>query len=238
MITYTGTSASETLNLFNWNYNWNVFNMGDGDDRVTTPTTGVAYTFFGGRGNDSFIGDSGVDTALGGDNNDNLHGWGNNDYMRGDAGDDILFGDSGRDIVIGDGGRDDLYGGTEQDSLWGGTDYFADYFHVAKGESNAIVGQHDIIYDWNRAYDYIDTSLKGTSTNYTETWTTGATMANVRAKVEHSSFLSKFDHVFLYNEQTDTGYLLSDLDSNYTFETGVEIKGAGSAYDMNWFDIV
>lgn len=238
MTAYTGTSASETLNSSNWNYSWNVFYMTDGNDTVSTPGTGVAYWFYGGNGNDSFVGDSASDTAYGGNDNDTLNGWSGNDYVRGEAGLDTLLGGSGNDTLIGDGGKDHLYGGTGADSLWGGTDGQLDYFHFAKGESNAIAGQADTIQDWNRSYDYIDSSLTGTSANYAETSTGALSITTARGQVENSSTLKYEDHVFLYNAQTDTGYLMSDLDSNYTFETGVIIKGAGVATDMHWTDIV
>ena len=45
-------------------------------------------------------------------------------------------------------------------------------------------------------------------------------------------------HVFLYNSQTDTGYLLSDLNNDNRFETGVILTGAGSAADMNYRYII
>ena len=238
MTAYTGTSASETLNSSNWNYSWNVFYMTDGNDTVSTPITGTAYWFYGGNGNDHFLGDSANDTAYGGNDNDTLFGSSGNDYVRGEAGNDTLNGGSGNDIVIGDGGRDYLYGSTGQDNLWGGTDTSIDYFQFTRGDSNAIAGQHDVINDWNRSYDYIDSSLKGTSTNYAEASTGALSITTARGQVENSSTLKYEDHVFLYNAQTDTGYLLSDLDSNYTFETGVMIRGAGSASDMAYSDII
>lgn len=238
MTNYYGSSYSDSLNSYNWNYNWNVFYMNDGNDTVIAPNTSTQYWFYGGNGNDTFRGGSANDTALGGEHNDNMAGSGGNDYLRGENGNDWLWGDRGYDTLIGDAGSDYLSGGTEQDKLWGGTTSGYDTFKVVNGDSNAYVGQHDIIYDWNPIYDQIDSSLAGTSTNYAEAATSATSITYARSQVQNSSSLRAEDHVFLYNSQTKTGYLLSDLDSNYSFETGVELKGASTAAWMNWNDIV
>lgn len=238
MIAYSGTSASETLNSSNWNYNWNAFYMGAGDDTVVTPGTGVAYQFRGGYGNDHFVGDNAGDTAYGDWGNDSLYGWGGNDFIDGNDGNDTLYGNSGNDNVSGGAGRDHIYGGTGRDDLFGGyNDGFADYFHFAKGDSASTRAGADVIYDWDVRYDYIDSALAGAAGNYGEMSTTANNIETARSVVEGSG-LRNGDHAFLYNAATDTGYLLSDLDRNYSFETGVVIKGAGAAADMNWSDII
>lgn len=238
MIAYNGSYYSETLNSSNWNYSWNAFYMGAGNDSVTTPSTGVAYRFVGGSGNDYFLGDSGADIAYGDGDNDTLSGWSGNDSLDGGSGNDSLRGGSGADNLYGSTGVDHLYGGTQADLLVGGYDSSTDYFHFAKGDSNAIAGQFDTIYDWNVAYDYIDSSIAGRSNGYSESSTSATSLAAARSITENNASLADGDHTFLYNAATDTGYLLSDLDGNYTFETGVVIKGAGSASDMSWSDII
>lgn len=239
MYAYNGSYLSETLNSSNWNYNWNAFYMGDGNDSVSTPSTGVAYDFRGGNGNDYFLGDTASDTAYGGADNDTLNGHSGNDFLDGEDGNDTLYGGSGNDNLSGGAGTDHLHGGTGADALFGGyNDARTDYFHFVMGDSQAHVGQADTIYDWNRSYDYIDSSIKGRSDNYAEASTAATNIESARYQVEHNNNLNYKDHVFLYNAHTDTGYLLSDLNQNYTFETGVIIKGAGSASDMSWSDIL
>jgi hypothetical protein len=88
------------------------------------------------------------------------------------------------------------------------------------------------------AYDYIDMSIAGTAYNYAERATSATYIDAARYQVEHDSALRLEDHVFLYNPSTDTGYLLSDLDRNFSFETGVILRGAGSASDLNYSDII
>lgn len=236
---YFGTNASETLNSSNWNYSWNAFYMSGGNDTVSTPSTGVAYDFRGGDGDDYFFGDTASDSASGGNQNDTLNGYSGNDFLDGDAGNDKLYGGSGNDNLSGGEGSDHLYGGAGRDDLFGGyNDQRTDYFHFAMGDSQAHVGQADTIYDWNVSYDYIDSSIRGRASGYSEAATSATNIDAARYQVEHTAGLRDGDHAFLYNAQTDTGYLLSDLNGNYTFETGVIIRGAGSASDMNWSDIV
>jgi hypothetical protein len=44
--------------------------------------------------------------------------------------------------------------------------------------------------------------------------------------------------VFLFNPDTDTGYLVSDLNSDGAFDTGVVLKNAGLASDMSYLYLV
>jgi hypothetical protein len=78
--------------------------------------------------------------------------------------------------------------------------------------------------------------IAGTSSNYGEAATSATTIEAARAQVEGTALRNE-DHAFLYNASTDTGYLLSDLDGNYTFETGAIMVGAGSASDLNYSNI-
>lgn len=226
MSNFNGSNFSETLNSSNWNFSWSDFFMNDGDDIVITPSTARAYYFDGGAGNDTFTGDTASDTAWGGTGNDKLNGWSGNDRLHGESGNDTLNGGSG---------NDNLWGGTGADLLIGGSG--TDRFHFKMGDSQAHVGQADTISDWNVADDYIVSSIKGTASNYMEQSTTANNIETARAIVEGSS-LKNADHVFLYNGATNTGYLLSDLNHNFTFETGVIMNGAGHASAMNWSDII
>ena len=49
---------------------------------------------------------------------------------------------------------------------------------------------------------------------------------------------TSISHVFLYNSSTDTGYLLSDLNNDDRFETGVMMKNAGFASDFSYSHII
>ncbi len=44
--------------------------------------------------------------------------------------------------------------------------------------------------------------------------------------------------MFLYNAATDTGYLLSDMNNDGGFETGIVLKGAGAAGNFSYSDII
>lgn len=220
MTWYNGTNGSDYVGTSGWNYSWDAFKMWAGNDTVYAADTSTNLFFYGMTGNDYFVGSHGRDTAYGDENNDTLYGRGNSDYLYGGS------------------GSDHLYGGTGSDVLFGGTNGGTDYFHFAKGDSNAIRGQNDWIKDWNGSYDYIDSSIKGTSSNYAEQSTSATNMTSARSLVENNNNLNYKDHVFMYNSNTDTGYLFSDLDGDYKFETGVIIEGAGSSSDMTWSDIL
>jgi Ca2+-binding RTX toxin-like protein len=183
---------------------------------------------YGYGGNDTQVGNQYGDSLYGYDGNDSQYGYGGNDYLSGMGGYDYLNGGSG---------VDHLWGGTSRDSLVGGYDYSSDTFHFSQGHSNSSTAEADTIWDWNVAYDWIDMPIAGTSSNYGEAQTWWTTVEGAEYHVENTS-LRYEDHVFLYNTGTDTGYLLSDLDRNFDFETCVVLRGAGSASDLNWSDIV
>lgn len=236
---YEGTTGNDFVDISNWNWNWTSFNMNYGDDVVYVPSNATLnYYFHGGYGNDTFWGGNGGEYVYGGDHNDQLYGMNGNDYLNGNEGNDSLIGGNGRDQLYAGTGSDRLSGGSEADTLDGGFDTSTDYFQFTRGDSNAVTGQADTIHNWDVRYDYIDSTIAGTSSNYREAATSFTSIDNARWQVENTSSLRTGDHVLLYNAQTDTGYLLSDLDRNFTFETGVVIKGAGAASDMNWSDII
>lgn len=219
MTTYFGTLGADSLTYANWNYGWDTFYMGEGNDTVIVPGTNTSYLFFGEGGNDRFQGGSRTDNAFGGIGNDTLGGA---------AGDDFLSGDAGTDRLVGGYGNDWLKGGE-------GTDTFV----FSRGNSPSVTEIADTILDWDIRYDYIDSTIAGNSSNYAEALVNYTTIEDVQFALRTSPLKTK-DHIFAYNKDTDTGYLLSDLDndSNNFFETAVVIKGAGSAADMNWSDII
>jgi hypothetical protein len=96
----------------------------------------------------------------------------------------------------------------------------------------------DTITDWRAETDWIGMRIAGTSANYGEASTSATSIADVAAQAEATFTSASIAHVFLYNTQTDTGYLLSDLNNDNKFETGVILTGAGSAAEMNYRYII
>jgi Ca2+-binding RTX toxin-like protein len=163
-----------------------------------------------------------------------LHGTDDHDYQRGTYDADSIYGYGGSDIQSGSAGNDNLVGGTGQDYLTGGSDI--DLFVFFLGHSPSTTREADFIVDWDVRYDFIQLPVAGTASNYAEAPTSFTNMEGARHQVESSPTLG--DHVFLYNSYTDTGYLLSSLDGDFIFETGIVIMGAGLALDMDWSDII
>ena len=122
----------------------------DGDDHVYADIPwhipSLAFTIYGGPGNDSIGGNADHDDKLfgqGGD--DSVTGYSGNDVIRGGPGDDTLRGGVGRDYVRGCDGADTLYGGDDMDTLVG--DRGADSFHSRDGFLDYVYGGpgHDTV---------------------------------------------------------------------------------------------
>ncbi len=197
----------------------------DGDDLI-----------YGRDGHDDIYGGYDHDTIYGGFGNDYLSGSFGHDDLYGDAGHDDLYGGSGLDYLSGGSGEDLLSGGTGRDTLIGGAG--EDYFVFKRGDSGLTTSTADTITDWNRSYDFLDMTVRGTATNYREASTSATSIgaALIRAEDLYPSVSVK--HVFLYNSRTDTGYLVSDLNSDGAFDTGVVLKNAGLASDMSYSYII
>jgi len=81
-------------------------------------------------------------------------------------------------------------------------------------------------------------NIRGTSANYREAGTSATSIAAAASAAESLFPSTTVTHVFLYNSGADTGYLLSDLNNDDRFETGVVLTGAGRAADMSYLYIV
>jgi hypothetical protein len=81
-------------------------------------------------------------------------------------------------------------------------------------------------------------TIAGTSANYREARTSATSIEAAAAQAEANFPSAAIAHVFLYNPDTDTGYLLSDLNNDNRFETGVVLAHAGSAADMSYQYII
>jgi Ca2+-binding RTX toxin-like protein len=194
---------------------------------------------------DLIYGYGGHDDIYGGYGHDTIYGGAGDDYLNGSYGDDDLYGGSGHDDIFGGSGLDYLSGGTGNDLLSGGTGRDTliggsgeDVFAFKKGDSGLTTSTVDTITDWNRSYDFIDMTVKGTLANYREHSTIATSIASALIWAEDLYPSISIKHVFLYNTKTDTGYLVSDLNSDGVFDTGVVLKNAGLASDMSYTYII
>jgi Ca2+-binding RTX toxin-like protein len=188
----------------------------DGDDLIN-----------GFEGNDILSGSFGDDTLFGGYGHDDLYGGSGWDDLYGGSGLDYLSGGSGDDLLSGGLGRDTLVGGTGED-----------LFVFTKGSSGLSTSTVDTITDWNRSDDWIDMTVRGTAGNYREAKTSATSIGSALIRAEDLFPSASVKHVFLYNSKTDTGYLVSDLNSDGQFDTGVVLKNAGLASDMSYTYII
>lgn len=205
----------------------------------------------GGAGNDTLYGGAGDDRLYAHEGSDRLEGGSGNDALWGFDGDDSLYGGSGDDHLVGGAGNDHLSGGTGRDLLHGGlgSDTFSfwtyDVWSQRQSASPTVTGQADIILDWNGAEDRIAGAGLG---GYAEF---GANVNTIEEAAAYANGLSSqgliatgVATVFIYNSQTDTGYLLQDCDyypgwlPGERFETGAVLLGAGDASDMSAANLV
>jgi hypothetical protein len=105
------------------------------------------------------------------------------------------------------------------------------------GDSGITAGTADTIADWATA-DRIDMPISGATGNYQELSTTEATIEAAAAYAESQVTNTAIVHAFLYNSTADKGFLLSDLDNDDVFETGVVLAGAGAAADFAFGNLI
>jgi Ca2+-binding RTX toxin-like protein len=163
------------------------------------------------------LGGAGHDDLYGYDGRDDLYGGSGLDYLSGGFGDDLLSGGTGRDTLAGGAGEDE--------------------FFFKRGDSGLTTSTADTIMDWNRYDDFIDMTIKGTSRNYREVKTDAYSIATAASDATYLYGDTSVRHVFFYNPKTDKGFLISDLNADGNFETGVVLKNAGLASDMR-FDYI
>lgn len=127
---------------------------------------------------------------------------------------------------MGQAGRDSLTGG-------GG----ADTFTVSLGASGITVITVDTVVDWATS-DSIDTTITGAASTYADYATTATTIGTASSYAESQVTSTAIAHVFLYNASAGVGFLVSDLDNNDVFETGVVLTGAGAAGAFSYADLI
>ena len=187
-------------------------------------------------GDDDIYGDWGHDTIYGGFGDDYLIGGAGDDDLFGGADFDDLYGGSGLDYLSGGTGDDLLSGGTGRDTLAGGTG--RDEFVFKKGDSGLTTRTADTITDWNRSFDFIDMTIRGTKSNYREVETDARYISTAASDADYLYGDTNVRHVFLFNPDTDKGFLVSDLNADGVFETGIVLKNAGLASDMRYDYII
>jgi Ca2+-binding RTX toxin-like protein len=191
---------------------------------------------YGWDGDDDIYGGYDHDTIYGGNGDDYLIGGAGHDDLYGGSGFDDLYGGSGLDYLSGGSGEDLLSGGTGRDTLAGGTG--EDYFVFKRGDSGLTTSTADTITDWNRSFDFIDVTIKGTSRNYREVMTDASSISTAASDADYLYGDTSVRHVFLYNPDIDRGFLVSDLNADGLFETGIVLKNAGLASDMRYDYII
>lgn len=80
-------------------------------------------------------------------------------------------------------------------------------------------------------------TIKGTRSNYREVETDALSIATAASDADFLYGDTSVRHVFLFNPDTDKGFLISDLNQDGVFETGIVLKNAGLASDMR-FDYI
>lgn len=195
----------------------------------------------GGSGDDRLIGALGDDRLLGGTGEDDLRSGGGDDFLNGGLGDDFLSAGIGTDQLNGGQGRDVLDGGQGQDFLKGGPEFAVrDDFVITIGKSDSTNALVDTILDWSNV-DRIVSDIAGSSANYGEhSATSGSTVVTdiQTARMDAEQSHTDKTHMFYWDTATDTGYLVSDLNNDNVFETGVVLNGAGAALDFNFANII
>jgi Ca2+-binding RTX toxin-like protein len=216
--------------------------------------TDFAEDIFGFDEDDNIYGYGGDDDAFGYAGADDIYTGAGDDWVAAGLGDDLVYGQSGDDILYGQTHDDDLYGGSGADDLFGGSgndfliggtgsDYLAggsgaDRYVVTRGTSGISSKTADVIADWNPAFDFVDMPIRGTFDNYAEGATTASTIAAAADDAEYWYSDLGVNHVFLYNSVIDRGFLLSDLNNDTVFETGMVLNKRGYASDFSYLDII
>ncbi|MBD2749754.1 calcium-binding protein [Microvirga sp. BT688] len=131
-------------------------------------------TIDGGFGDDYLIGGGGDDDLYGGADFDDLYGGSGFDFLSGGSGLDLLSGGSDGDLLSGGKGRDTLIGGSGKDE-----------FFFKRGDSGLTTSTADTITDWNRFYDSIEMTIKGTSRNYREVETDARSISTAASDADY-----------------------------------------------------
>jgi Ca2+-binding RTX toxin-like protein len=235
--TFDGDSGVDTLNFTYTSSNVSM-NLALGTATFENNDVGPILNFedlIAGAGSNAIVGTDGDNVLDGGAGNDAISGGDGDDILKGGDGNDTLNGGNGDDLLQGGNGTDTLLGATGREVLTGGA--AADTFVFALGDSGITAGSADTVTDWATA-DRIDTPVAGAASNYQEFATTATTIEGAAAHTESQVTNTAVRHAFAYNSSIDVGFLLSDLDDDDSFETGIILSGAGAAANFAYGNLI
>jgi Ca2+-binding RTX toxin-like protein len=146
-----------------------------------------------------------------------LHGHSVQDYIYAYGGNDTVYASGGNDYVDGGTGNDTIIGGEGADGLTGGAGY--DVFKY----NSASETWYDAIWDFNKAYDYVDLSgIDAKSYELFNPGTWGNQAFNWKGQLVGQG-LSKGD--LGYQLVGNDTYLYGNTDSDAAYEVQLRIAG-------------
>ncbi len=238
----------------------NMLAGGQGDDRLEG--RGGDDVLSGGTGHDTLIGGAGEDILQGEEGDDHLAGGDGSDVLVGGAGQDFLRGDAEAGPVA-----SDTFSFALGDSgvAWWSADVILDWDAALDWIDMPVAATFSNYYE---SWIYTETYIYGFWTWTPGWWTPGwwspwwgwvgswwqpgwsywtsgywwyypsAAYSIEEAANFANDHVWGFTHFFTWNAWTNTGYLVSDLDGDGIFETGIVLEGAGSDADMDFSNIV
>ncbi|QRM29449.1 calcium-binding protein [Microvirga sp. VF16] len=175
---------------------------------------------------DVIVAGDGTQRIWSGEGPDDVSGGNGHDMLFGEGGNDRLYGEDGFDFIMGGLGSDRLSGGAQDDRF-----YYSDPAH----ESPATSTGADTIVDFSlEDEDIIDLPVRGTAENYGSAGTNATSMDEAAQEANQTYGDDGLTYVYLANEETDTGYLLANLDENDGFETGITLAGNGGPGEFSY----
>ncbi|MCW1381903.1 cadherin [Novosphingobium sp. KCTC 2891] len=215
---YEAPADSGANNVYNLTVTASDGSLVDNQALTVTVTNRGGVTLSASNTGSTLTGTIEEDFLYGGKGADTIFGLGGNDRLEGAGSNDTLYGGDGNDLLIGGAGRDTMYGGA-------GSDTFR--FNAL---SDSVVGlNHDVIADFNPAFDRIDLSgidaRSGRGGNQSFTFLQG----------EGTPFTAAGQVHYFYDALTNQTIVQANVDGNLAadFEialTGHIDLGAGSAF--------
>ena len=216
---------------------------GIGNDHVDYSHSWDSVTIYGDEQSradtNTRLAQDGNDTLLGSQAGDNIYGGYGNDVLAGYAGNDLIFGDYIGNYGDPYGGNDVINGGLGQDILLGGGGN--DTFVYGAYDSYATTRGHDIIGDFNGAFDHIDLPYGTPSTSNFSFGTSAAWTGNddvdfMNAFAVADKLLDKVDYALVSNGSDS--YLFQDYNGDGTPDLAIELARVTSMNQFSVHDIV
>lgn len=173
-------------------------------------------------------GSNGADFLFGTDENDQLYGYGSADFLFGGSWNDYLSGGAGNDYLYGGDGYDTICGGSGKDTMSSGSNkHETDTFLFNVGDSGTTTATADVITDLSR-FDHISGGL------WVDIGPKAAHISNGVNSIEEAMAYTRLyerldgeNHnlaVMWLNPAENRSYLLMDIDSNGSYETGLILE--------------